>query len=105
MSFRGEIMRRRLDRCEESLRPPGSFAARLHALHPEHKRIYEAWKTKRAAYWSLWKGEEPYRVLIGDICSLTPEPVLPSYVSNLLHPQPDPRLSPQEQYELLLESM
>lgn len=105
MSFRAEIMRSRLDRCEKILRPPGSFAARLHALRPEDKRIYDAWKMKCVEYWSQWDGEEPYRVLIGDICPLASEPFLPFTISKQLFPPLNSKLSPQQQYEQLLESM
>ena len=105
MSFRGEIMRKRLNRCEDILRPPGSFAARLHALCPEYRRIYEAWKMKQAEYWSQWSDEDPYRVLIGEICPLMPEPALPFYVQSELYPPVNSNLSAQKQYEQLLESI
>ncbi len=105
MSFRAEIMRKRLNRCEEIFRPPGSFAARVHALSPEHKLIYESWKLKCAEYWAQWDIDDVYRVIIGDICSIMPEPKLPFIVKNKLFPMPDLKLSPQEQYEQLLESL
>tara|TARA_B100000780_G_scaffold188715_1_gene132693 strand:- start:1659 stop:1997 length:339 start_codon:yes stop_codon:yes gene_type:complete len=105
MTFRAEIMRKRLAKCEEILRPPGSFAARLHGLSPEYRVIYDAWKAERAEYWSEWNIDDIYRLIIGDICPLKPEPVLPPYIHNLLFPQPDPNLSPGEQYDQLLESV
>mgnify|MGYP006286881625 CR=1 FL=1 len=103
--FRAEILKKRIAKCEEILRPPGSFAARLHNLSPEYRRIYDAWKAEKAAYWSEWQGEEPYRVILGEITPIKPEPQLPPFVSDLLYPPPDPNLSPREQYEQMLESM
>ena len=94
----------RLKTLESEIQSEGSLQARIAALNPRDREIYDRWKKASQEYWSKFKGDEAYRVLLGDIVPDTPEPALDYYITSKLHPKPDRNEVPYEAYMRMLES-
>ena len=108
MSFRADILHKRLNAVELIIYPPGSVAANIRSLSAQDRSFYAAY-TKKAAAWSEARpGEQAYIDLLAHIAGESlddPVPELPQYIRDKIYPKIQQTDSPEETYKNLLESL
>lgn len=96
---------KKLNTLQNTFTPEGSFAARLQSLSSEELSVYMDWKKRHDLYQAQFKGEDVYRLLLGQITTDKPAPHLRESIHDKLYPPRDPNVHPYEQYQRLLEEL
>lgn len=108
MAYKTDLLTKRLNRVERKIFPPESVAAKIRALSPHDRAVYDDYKRKRAEWSKSRPGELAYMDILADIDGETlnqPIPRLPQYIRNKIYPCCKPELSAQQHYMNLVESL
>lgn len=92
----------RLRTLENEIQPEGSLQARISALNPRDRAIYDRWKKTNQEYWSQYEGKEMYEAFLIGITNESSEPKLPLFIAKQLYPRLQNDLSPYEAYQKIL---
>jgi len=107
MSYKTGSLKKRLNKVELSICPPGSVAANMRDLSSYDRAVYDEYVRKSGAWLDARSGEKAYIDMLAHVSGEElddPMPELPYYIESKIFPKYQQSLSAQENYENLLRS-